>query len=301
MKNIAFNINGRYSDYCITVMNSVLNYDEDITFHVLHDVTLTEDLKTRIRTLAKTKKSRIVFYLIDESYFKGYPVSEQWPITIYYRIILPEVLPNNLEKVLYVDCDIMFRDRFDDLWDIDLKNYALAAVEDVLSPIAPMYDDIECDTNNGYFNSGVMLINLKYWREHSFTDKTLEYLSANSQKVLHPDQDAINFVASGNWLKLNYRWNFLSSYQNLYFSHEHLNSDFDKISASYPVIVHFSGVKPWNPKCRTRYKYEYYHYAKLSGLENIIPKKRLIDKIENIIVNLLNIIQLKRKRVNFYV
>ncbi|MGR5154517.1 glycosyltransferase family 8 protein [Photobacterium swingsii] len=297
MKHIALNIDDNYVDYCCVFITSCLTYN-NAHFHILHNG-LNEARIEQIK-LSISDKGSVSFYEVDSNSFKNMPVSNQWPEAIYYRILIPQLLPSSVERVLYCDCDVMIRGSIDELWNIELEGYSIAAVEDVLSPIAPMSERLGCNPNLGYFNSGVMLLNVDYWRKNNVTDLALNYIQENLDTIKHPDQDALNYVLNKSWKRIHYKWNFLSSYQNLYYDKEHLYSDYLKKIKNFPIIIHFSGVKPWSSKCRSIYKYEYVKFMKNSNVCIPLPKNTLVDYVELAIVNVLDKAKIRKKRINYF-
>jgi lipopolysaccharide biosynthesis glycosyltransferase len=297
MKNIILNIDNKYVDYCCVFIISCLKYNE-AKFHILHNGLDCKSIE-KIKSICEPK-GNVSFYQIDSSLFKNMPVSEKWPEAIYYRILISEVLPKDIKRVLYSDCDVMIRGCIDELWETELEGFSVAAVEDVLSPIAPMSEILGCDPYNGYFNSGVMLINLDYWRENNISNKCLDYINDNLNIIKHPDQDALNYVLNNTWKRVHCKWNFLSAYQNLYYDEYHLMADYEKKIKNYPVVIHFSGVKPWSSKCRSIYKYEYFKVITDSELDMVPPKKTYKDIIEFFLVFFLDKINLRKKKVNYF-
>ncbi|MBY7919502.1 glycosyltransferase family 8 protein [Vibrio fluvialis] len=302
MHNITFNIDSKYVVYCQILIKSILNHNDRINFHILHSG-LSDIDKEQISSSVSNAdvQSKVDFYYVDDTTFSHMPKTSQWPTTIYYRIMIAELLSENIDKVLYLDCDILVRGSLDNLFNTCLDGYGVAAVEDILSPIAPMIESINADPLMGYFNSGVMLLNLKYWRENNVVEKIIKFINDNLDIIRHPDQDAINSILNMNWKKVHYKWNFLKNYQNIYFCKEHLDKDLNKQSINYPVIVHFSGVKPWSSKCRSAFKFEYHNVMRQLGMNEDIPKATLFDKLEYIVVKLLDATGLKKCRVNYFV
>ncbi|WP_316674357.1 glycosyltransferase family 8 protein [uncultured Tolumonas sp.] len=298
-KHIALNIDKNYVNYCCILIKSFIHHNNELHFHILNN-DLNSENQSKIQNIVEGTDSVISFHFVNDNRFDGFPVSNQWPTAIYYRLLIPELLPAELEKVLYCDCDVMIRGSIDELWDIDLTGYGVAAVEDVLSPITPMIEQLGCDPEFGYFNSGVMLINLSFWRENNISELALSYLQSNLDKIKHPDQDALNFVLNKHWYRLHYKWNFLSTYQNLYYDKNHLLADYNKTINNYPKIIHFSGVKPWNSKCRSIFKYEYIKFSNDAKLNINFSRHSSMEYIRHFALLLLDRMKLKKCSVNYY-
>lgn len=169
---------------------------------------------------------------------------------IYARLFLGELLPPDVERVIYLDSDVFVRSGIEDLFQIDLQGKAIAAA---LQP-----DRMHCIAGQDlkarqafsmaepYFNSGVMLIDMSQYRGVDFARVLLESLPQSEIDMFYYDQDIINFVFKHRILELEYRWNL----QNAEPSHEVLN----------PSIVHYSAnPKPWFAWSRVAFKRTYRH------------------------------------------
>lgn len=149
----------------------------------------------------------------------------QWTQMCFSRCYAAELLPE-VDKLLYLDLDIQIDHDISELWDIDIDNYAIAGVIDLN---VRSYPFSYMPNINSYINSGVLLMNLKYFREHGITE--MLHAELNSQKLRFPDQDALNIVCYGKIKYLSHKWNSgaLCGYHD------------------NPKILHCSSVKPWDP------------------------------------------------------
>lgn len=164
---------------------------------------------------------------------------------IYLRLCIPLVISE--VKALYLDSDTIVLDDLSDLYNADLGDFALAAALD-----DGFYGnellDLHCDE---YFNSGVLLINLDYWREFNVGERCLDFAKNNPEKINWPDQDALNYILKGLWFEIPISYNFQ-------------DASFEKRcpSSNYlPKIIHFTGEnKPWSKKCTHAYRDKYLHF-----------------------------------------
>ncbi len=100
-----------------------------------------------------------------------------------------------------------------------------------------------------YFNAGVLLINLKKWREEHIKNKVIEFIKTNSARIKFCSQDPLNAILHDKWLQLDPKWNFMP----------HLT--YPGLKNIKPAIIHYAGLKkPWKANCRL--KEEYYKYRK---------------------------------------
>lgn len=292
--HVACNIDSKYTRYCGVLMISLFenNKESKIKMHIL-GYHLTTENKNDLKKIAINYHNDIQFYDVNEEMFKEFPVSEQWPIVIYFRLMLPELISKDVERVLYVDCDIIFRGPIQDLMNIDLKGNIIGAVEDKMaSPYAPYLEMLGYDPKYQYFNSGVLLIDIKKWNNSSISEKCIAFIKEN--KVIHPDQDALNAILHDKWIRLTNRWNNGSALHTRYISMEFFIKDFNKETKSYPVIIHFSGIKPWDSRCRDPFKDDFYKYQALTKWHNCIPKHSIKEWIYHGITLILDRIGIRK-------
>jgi lipopolysaccharide biosynthesis glycosyltransferase len=162
----------------------------------------------------------------------------------YIRLFAPSILPKSLEKILYLDVDLIVIDDLSDLWETVLGNYALAAAPDPFgeSRRGPLgIPDDAC-----YVNSGVLLLNLAKWRSDNLSARLANYIEQEGSNLLFHDQDAINAVLHPAIKPLSYRWN----YQAKLLRPPRFTSLPDhaaiREAGRSPAIIHYTSArKPW--------------------------------------------------------
>lgn len=294
MYHIACNIDSQYTRYCGVLMVSLFenNRDVPLKMHILGDRLRTSD-KQSLMEISRLYGNEIQFYDVDESIFKGFPVSRQWPSVIYYRLLLPQLLDDRIGRILYVDCDIIFRGSVKELMEMDLKGNTIAAVEDILSNYLSYIHLLGYKATEHYFNSGSMLIDVDKWRKDSVSAQCMRYIKEHT--VLHPDQDALNAVLHGSWLQVSGRWNFLSYLHVKYINRQTFDMDINKTYPYYPVICHFTGFKPWDSRCRSPFKSEFYEYQSKTVWKDCVPKHSLYEKIHQLLVTICDTLKIRKK------
>jgi len=133
----------------------------------------------------------------------------------YYRLLLPEVLSSVLQKVIYLDCDLVVNRDVGELWDSDVNGTCLLAVPELIAGSRfvsskagiRLHRELGLPADLRFFNSGVMVINLERWRELRIAQRALIYLREAGEHLRWHDQEAINAVVSGDWRALDPRWN----------------------------------------------------------------------------------------------
>ena len=189
----------------------------------------------------------------------------------FHRIFLTEFYSPEIEKVLYLDCDLIIRKDISELFNTNISDYVIGAVQN-----DGLYYQkrLGMSEESMFFNSGVMLINLSTWRKLNIQKKLIDYIEHNFEVMLRNDQDALNAVLKDNWLILNPTWNV-----HLYFfTSPHLcqyDAGLLHRILNDPAIVHYTTQnKPWLYMGKHPFKKEYYKYLKLTAWKNYIPPDR---------------------------
>lgn len=281
MLHIVFAPDNNYVDYCCIAIKSIEeNYIDDaiVCIYILN-LELTEFNKSKLnRTVEKNDKFRITYVEIqNNSIIRKFNTHSHFTTAMYYRILIPNLLNENISKVIYLDCDILVRKNIAELWNIEINDYALGAISTVDFNNC---DNLGIDEKYGYFNSGVLVINLNKWRTENYISKTLDYLLYNSTKLKLPDQDALNFILCKDWVEIPLKWNVRTTLYNS----DKVGSD-DLQYLHDPAIVHYTTYsKPWHYFNNHPYKEEYKKILEKCNYSLTIPSeiKRLCSK--NIII-----------------
>lgn len=284
--NIVLAADEKYSRYCMVTLTSILeNTTSFIDIHILTSG-FSEKTKQHFKNYESLYDCKIHFVTIDETALEGVPLPQELShinIVTYYRLLIPSVLPNDIDKIIYLDCDIIVRHDIAELASIPIDGYAISAVME--SP----YDDrkdrerLQIPLEYGYFNAGVLLINLSYWREHKLDTVFMSYLSVNSKNILYHDQDILNATLYNQTLAMPVTWNALPIlYVRAKKSSEKIKAMHDILSD--PALLHFVYVpKPWQPNCENPWKTEYEKYCLKAGFSDLIPKDTTIFRLKSAI------------------
>lgn len=173
----------------------------------------------------------------------------KYPLSAYYRLFAAEVLPKDIHKVLYLDGDIIIYDGLSELWNTDMMGHAVAAGPSRHNNNIKLIQKLGYDPKYGYFNSGVLLINLDYWRENHVVDLFVDYIKNNMDVLKFADQDVLNPVFCDKRLVLPVRYNLCTNFLlNNRFRTIESKSLIEEIDKWYksPCIIHFNtSDKPW--------------------------------------------------------
>jgi lipopolysaccharide biosynthesis glycosyltransferase len=274
--HITCNTDNNYAQHCCVMLCSLFENNKELSFHV-HILThgLSSQVKDIIKKLVERYNQLLTIYNIDESKLEGVKFRKDRPLTkaAYYRILLPEVLDSSIEKVFYLDCDIVVLNSVRDIYEIDLSDYPLAACEDPAPYTALHRRQLNFALNDRAFCSGVMMVNLKYWREHGVVAKLLNYSKKDREVVYLHDQDSLNYVFKGKWFKLTFKWG-KTPMSIVPLDDDQKNYDLEDF-LYHPTIIHYaSPLKPWSDVWFPERKY-YNKYLTLSQFPN--PKIQYVE------------------------
>jgi lipopolysaccharide biosynthesis glycosyltransferase len=195
------------------------------------------------------------------------PTWGRMPITTYQKLTLGEWLPSHIEKVIWLDCDMLVLDDLRPLWEADLEDWHLLAVPDQRVPLVSSrfgvcaYRDLGLKPETTYFNAGVLVIDVARWRQDDVAGHAIKYLNTYRDQVFFWDQEALNAVLARKAGKLDLGWNQNPTLSHLVNGHTSSDKDTNPPSHGGIRIAHFSGnLKPWNCAGQTPYHDLYFHY-----------------------------------------
>ncbi|MFI3296362.1 MAG: glycosyltransferase family 8 protein [bacterium] len=300
MINILCATDNNYVQHCYIMLLSLFdkNSSHEIDVYILVSE-LTTESKKALNSISANPNHRVILIEVDEK-LDYCPVRDGDHISIaaYYRILAPMLLPMQVNKILYLDVDIIICKDISELYNTDISNYAIGAVLDNISytGIVPLYIDTSISVYNrlnyssslGYVNSGVLLMNIDYWREHKIMEECLTYIRKDPDRCLIHDQDAINYVLREQKKLLSIKYNFQTGYlfRLNSFSPDVENELHKIIEEKSFVILHYTYNKPWS-KDNFLYKNYYLKYKKISPYAHIpIPRHSIGWRIMRWLYNL---------------
>jgi len=239
-----------------------LEGDRKVILHAFHSDPIAHDLAYFVGFNSATFELRLRKI---ENRFRRIAI---WPSHLtaatLLRLLLPSVL-NDIDRVVYLDCDLVVQQDITMLYDTELLEFPLAACLDFwltgAPPFAPpivgwgvgdwhkfLSEVVRLADCKAYFNSGVLVMDLKRFRNTGLISAVEEFLEQTNYKTVFVDQDALNHVINGAFVRLDSRWNVLGNR-----SESDLNNADCKIAASAalshsdPWIIHYAGpYKPWS-------------------------------------------------------
>jgi lipopolysaccharide biosynthesis glycosyltransferase len=260
--HIAIAVDFTYLTPFYVLITSVLhnNSGAALHFHVaLSDIPDTE--QQNIKRYVQEQGAEITFYDAAEK-LKGMTLRlrSYFTAATYYRIILPMLVPDHVQHLLYLDVDTVVIGSLQSLFETDMGHFPAAGVVGIKNP----RPDLGIYDRYSYFNAGVLLINQTEWKKQNISQKALEFIHNYPEKLKWLDQCALNAVLAYNFKKLDICYNI---------RHNDIPDDlpprqFSNFLADKVVIHYTSSNKPWRAMGRNRLRFLYHQYLKLSPRSN---------------------------------
>ena len=286
--NIVLASDDNYAQHVAVLAASVLsNTKAKVNIHLLSDAVSKERLTLINNTVQSRGSTLRVYDMSSYDCFDNLFTSGHISKAAYFRLDIANILPEEVNKVIYMDVDLLVLQDIAELWLYDLQGRPLAAVPDygIMASKRLMKQKqnvIGLPMDSLYFNSGVVIMDLEQWRKHGYAKQVIELAAAGN--LPHHDQDALNKVFMGNWTALPLKWNVIPPVFNL-FSKILLNGDLRKNAIAArkdKAILHFAGrYKPWEFDLHMGFNDAYYFYlqqTKFSDVKMPQPGKNMKGK-----------------------
>jgi len=236
--------NDLYVRHMAVMLNSLLTNKTSrnrVRIHVIDGGTISAENKEKLVKSVARFDQKIRFIPFDNELLHGIKITERFGREAYYRIFIPKLLPESINKVIYLDSDLIVLNDISNLWNISLDHHYLAAVEDSVGINRGRILRIPADH---YFNSGVLVLDLNKWRANQITNRVIGYIRRYPQRILIADQDGLNAVLHDKWKRLSPEWNCFATMYN---------------AERSPSILHYITVnKPWNGNPPGKHEYDNY-------------------------------------------
>lgn len=274
---------------------------DDIIIYIL-DSGIKKENKEKIENIfCKYKRSKPIWILAKNiSKELGMNVNvDRGSLSQYARLFVSSVLPNNLERVLYLDCDTIINGSIKELWNLNIEGKTIAAMLDAFSK--KYRSNIDLNPNDIMFNSGVMLIDLNRWKSKDIESQLLQFIIERNGKIQQGDQGVLNAVLSKDVYCFRPIFNSISIFYDFNYK-EMLNyrkppffyDEKDIIDAvNNPIIIHFTtsfaSKRPWINGCQHKYLNKWISFKELSPWKYSPLMEDSRDKWENLILYIFNI------------
>lgn len=275
--NILLCFDDNYSVFGATTITSfcINNQGKHHIYIITNNI--SEINKRKLSLLVQSFDCDLHIFYVREEDCKGFPIGKHTAnnyinIAAYFRLFMLKLLPDDLDKILYFDCDIIVNSSLKDLWNKHFPSHiALMAVEDdgrnaIKGPVRLGYSPAD-----SYFNTGMLFLDLVNLRSYISHEMILNYIFQNTDRILFHDQDVLNALLHDKKQFLPLTYNVLEA--NYIKGHD-LGTLYrqEATCLKSPVVIHFSGpIKPWHIECKHPYKKIFYKYLGLTPYKDFQP------------------------------
>lgn len=276
--HIVYASDDRFSEILGVSMVSLFENSRDIEIVVyILDSGITATNKAKIEAVCKTYKRPEPIWIEAKNISEELSINvatDRGSLSQYARLFISGSLPQDLKRVLYLDCDILINQSVSQLWNIDLHGKTIGALMDAFS--SAYRKNIDLEPEDIMFNSGVMLIDLDKWRKGDIEGKLLSFIKSKNGQIQQGDQGALNAVLSKETYCFEPKMNAVTIYFDFtydemmtyrkppkFYTREQIEE-----AVSNPVIIHFTtsflSRRPWVEGCQHKYVDEWIKYKKKS-------------------------------------
>jgi lipopolysaccharide biosynthesis glycosyltransferase len=260
----------------VTLRSAAANCSRPIRAFVLN-TELSQQTRRHIENACAngSPPPQLIWIDVDASYMRGMPLGvKHLSQASYLRLSVGRLLPADLDRVIYLDSDLLVVKDLVPMWDTALDGNVIGAVRDFTSIIAgPSQKLGEGMRSAGMsaaepiFNAGVLLVDLHAYRDQKIEDKCVEFVSRFGSEIRFGDQDALNAVLHKRWKTLDFRWNLqMGTLDELMNQPQLSDADRKSLREEQPAVLHFTGAaKPWNSGLRSRHCVAYVQYVQKIG------------------------------------
>lgn len=266
MINILVTLNSNYIKPLKVMLKSLFlnNPEENFTIYLLHSSISKEEI-IELSKYIEAHNSNLEEIYIEDKYFKDAPILLHYTKEMYYRLLAFKFLPDSVERILYLDPDILVINSVNELYNMNIDGYYYAAAYHDLITVKEI-NRIRLNPYKieRYYNSGVLLMNIDLQRKMIDERKIFDFVERNRSKLIMPDQDILNALYSKKIKSINeVLYNYDARYYRYYKLRSNGRYDMDYVIRN-TVIIHFCGKrKPWKRKYSGRFHALYKHYERL--------------------------------------
>ena len=277
---VVYNSDERFASVFATAVLSLFDSNkdaDDITVYLIEDK-ISDESKAKFQEIANSYgRTIITLPMPDIEKLSGVDVviPKYNRMATCGRLFIASLLPEDIDKVIYADCDTIFVNSARELWETDISKYAVGMVD--CAQNSSFRTQLDLSPDGIYYNSGLLLVNLKWWRDCNAEQQFLEYIQSQGGYVPFPDEGVLNAVFDGNILTLPLRYNAMTriypfSHKGLCYArgvkHFYTPEEMEEARKN-PVMIHFTSdfyisIRPWVQGCNHPNLQEYLKYRSMT-------------------------------------
>lgn len=272
---------------------------QEINIYIM-DNKISKQNKEKLKSVTEAYSRKIAFVpMPDMKALTGQEIdTRRWNISTFGRLYMASALPDDVDKVLNIDCDTIIVDSIEDLWDVDMTDKVVGGMIECIND--RYRRNVAMNDGDYYLNGGIIMLNLEEVRKNSYEKKFTDYITTYGSSLAYLDQDVINgVVPQEKKVNLPMRYNVLSIYY--YATYEQVlkirrsssfysKEEFEN-AVQNPGLVHFTtcfldGLRPWIKGNKHPYLNEFLRYKDMSPWKDVElledtrkPMKKLVSLV----------------------
>ncbi len=263
----------------VTICSFLANNSGAHTFHIISDG-ISEHNQSLLNNICEASGSTLHYYSVDAATAADFPVgagtiNPDLTIATYFRLFMADLLPVSLEKVLYIDCDIVIDASLAPLWNTMFQEgKCIAALEELALLSTDGCRRMGYPQSFSYFNAGVLLVHLGRLRTFYSVKKATTFIRDHHTNIRYHDQDVLNALLYDKKQFFGLRYNVMDT---CLIKGAVLPDRYKDQSSTVrqPAIIHYTGdVKPWHRESRNPFTYKYFEYLKLTPWKDYQPQTK---------------------------
>lgn len=266
--NLLLTFDDHYTPHAgVTLYSFLANNPGKHSVYVISDY-ISERNQSLLRDMCASSGSTIEFCFVKKDDVKDFPigagtVNPSLTIATYFRLFMTSVLPKTVEKVLYLDCDIVVDGPLDGLWNTRFEEgRCIAALEESAHTVIDGCKRMGYPLSYAYFNAGVLLAHLERMRAVYSIEKASDFIRKHHVVLKYQDQDVLNAMLYDKKQFIDLEYNVM----NTHLIHDVVlpaRYEQQRDALLHPKIIHYaSPVKPWHTESLNPFTYKYDEYLK---------------------------------------
>lgn len=269
-----------YSPFADATIASVcVNNAGEHLFYVITDY-LSDDNRKKLERDVKCYGSSIEYIFVNENDIKDFPLGPHMAnnyvsIATYFRLFMIDKLPEKVQKVIYLDCDVIVNGSLSLIWNWKFKDgHCILAANDEPKNAGLSTRRLGYDYTYSYFNAGVLMVDLVKLRK--VLDKNIinSYIRQHINIIKFHDQDILNALLFDKRDVMPVEYNMLEVY---YMKGQYLDINGNELLSKLrnPIIIHYSGpIKPWHTECKHPLKDVFFQYICKTNFSAFMPSRK---------------------------
>lgn len=285
--NVIYSSDNNYAQHMGVSIWSLVEQNQDfkiINIYII-DNHISMNNKAKIEQIVKAFSGVKIVWIPFKKYEEKLKLDMPWSISIsaYARLFIEQMLPETMNRVIYLDCDTVICDSLHQLWQFNLNGKTVGVVQDTVGATAK--EKLGISNEDKYFNSGMLLIDLDAWRAKQISKKCLELIENYNGNVCHHDQGVLNGVFKEDKCFLPMRYNTITVHY--FFNLYQIRKYYEEYAPFYseqeieeakraPAILHFTPSftsRPWIKGCQHPLRQKYWDVLKKTPWSEAKPQK----------------------------